>query len=668
MSFDLHLTGIAPWIVRYELSYEGKHPELKTAQLTRSSDRIEIKPPNPGVYTVRFLDVKDSSYPETIAIQADTFTKQFHPPSSASLSNDYRNQICIGESTSLKLSLSGTGPWILQYAILGPGLKSKQVLNATSNQYQVVTPEFQAAGKYSIEFRSIQDANGCKSELNIPPAQIEVVEQRPTVAFSGSHDHGSVSYRLASGSILDAPLVLDGLEPFNVELQFSENEDSQIWEQMAPITVNRRNNAIRLTKPGRYRLLSVKDRVCAGSAIEPKLATVKIIPKPTALIDGIRKISTAKEHPTFLKEVRVCPGEKAILSCHATGQGPFRLIYRVEYDPCPDSGFLKGTNCQKKHEDFNLNMAQQEAIIELQTPSPGLYTYSLISISDLHYQDVSLVTSQETNISATIRVHPLPGIKLKPQRRNVCVRSGLNPSLGLSMDVEGASPWILSYTVVCDRLGSVPAVAVGHQTEQKDVTIRQSPFLFVPEVNFTEVGVYRFYLHSIQDANGCKRSLSEAGDTESSLEVAVASEPSLSFEYSHSDYACVGEVINVKLQGVPPFTLDYSYEVKGVVLAKTVTVNDDEKGFFGGSWFGSSRDDGTSLQASQSITKKIGLKFAEEGRLRLHKLCHGTQDAGSDGRWCCKEYDGLEQNVYGLPSAKINEGHHAMELIREGRT
>lgn len=73
--FDLTLTGVRPWHVTYEIQFENTPPTSKTVIVQNPSDRIDIKPPKPGLYTVKFISFQDSKFPAAIPIEGLTYTQ-----------------------------------------------------------------------------------------------------------------------------------------------------------------------------------------------------------------------------------------------------------------------------------------------------------------------------------------------------------------------------------------------------------------------------------------------------------------------------------------------------------------------------------------------------------------------------------------------------------------
>jgi nucleoporin POM152 len=176
------------------------------------------------------------------------------------------------------------------------------------------------------------------------------------------------------------------------------------------------------------------------------------------------------------------------------------------------------------------------------------------------------------------------------------------------------------------------------------MTVSATPYSFLPDTHFDSIGQYSYVLTSLVDANGCTQPIMNEF-----VDVDVAPEPSCSFVVSQA-HACVGDVIELSLQGTPPWKVEYTFTgTNGTIATKTLDVV-AEKGLF-------TQHDGV-------VSRRVHMKFGHAGVLSVNRICHGGKKSGKG--WCCKDLSDMRMTVYGLPSAVINQGSNGMDIIREG--
>ena len=679
LSFDLSLTGNGPWTVWYDLVYQKGKPQRKNVLLSKPTDHIQIKPPNPGIYTVTFAQVQDSRYPEPIKIEGVSATQLFHAPSSVSLES-YDKHLCLGDHSDIKLRLAGSGPWSLSYDIISGSSRSSHSLeNVKESSLHFSTPALHEPGMHYVELKSVRDANGCTTDLRLSGIQIEVYDSRPTALF---HREGytaadaafsdRISMKMVSGQWTFLPVHLSGQAPFTLEVEFSEDEGAS-WRKLAPFSIDRPDGKLKTAKPGIYRLVSIKDRVCSGQIQAPNHCYLSTIPKPLASVRQVKDLPFHEQREKNFEDVAVCQSEKVSVGFHVDGKAPYVLEYQVDYDPCPSTVF-KGSKCRTITESKTFSSSQQDPSLDLATDLAGEYVYSLKTVSDEHYSKVAL---SGDDLSFRLRVHPHPNIYIPPMvaTQHLCLHSPLPSSEGVRLELEGAGPWRVDYDFSMD---SAPLHAPGSamSTTEKllsshTLVIPSSPYYFRPDGaggNFSEVGRYRYRVRKVTDSNGCFRVLTEHEAADPILEIVVSPQPSLSVmgaetaanRVDERSISCAGEVVEIMVQGTPPFRMEYAFEANGTLQTKTLDLDDHAN-----SIFRSIRDiklfDHEHGAMPNAIAKKVGLRFMEEGVLTLKQICHGKSEQ------CCRTLEGVQQHfVYGIPSVMINAGRHGTDVIREG--
>lgn len=689
LSFDLSLTGVGPWTVWYDLVYQKAKPQRKSVLLTKPTDHIQIKPTNPGVYTVTFVQVQDSRYPDPVPIQGVSATQLFHAPSSVTLES-HDEQLCLGDSAQFAVRVAGSGPWTLTYQLASKSVRTQQVLdNIRDAHYKFMTPPLNESGLHYVELQSVRDANGCTTELKIPGAKVEVYQQRPSASFyseefkTADEKDDAIALKMIGGQYTQIPVHFSGHPPFTVGVEFSEDTDGA-WRPLAPFTSDSAKGHIRTAKPGTYRLTTIRDHVCTGSVSSPSRARLSTIPQPTVSISRVqgKSLSEFKQMPA--EATAICQDEKASVGLTLSGKPPYAVRYRVDYDPCPTTIF-KGSSCRVLSEARTFNLAQNAPLLELETAQAGAYVYTLQSVSDDHYSDLPLDDGER---SFSLRIHSRPNIQARVASgpTHLCVNSALPKSRGVHLELDGAAPWTVHYDVTHDAGPVQGTVSSTEQTiRRSSVEFQSASVDFVPEdIALTDVGRYRLRLRNITDGNGCHRTLTEEQASQPVLEVIVSAQPDLALlgvvsggvlRPDERSLSCVGDTIELVVQGIPPFRMDYVYEVNGTVQEHSMNL--DGAGVTGGGGLfrdirlfdHQQRREAGQASGNGVIAKKVRLRLIDEGVVRFRRICHGQSMDGSAGdgaHWCCKELTGVEHFVYGLPSARINAGRHGTDVIREG--
>lgn len=202
-------------------------------------------------------------------------------------------QVCPGESVDLTITLTGTGPWNVNYNIGGVPSGS---FTSSNNTYTLTT---NTPGTYTIT--SVTDAN-CPG-TGIGQAVISNFVT-PTATMAGNPE---VCENSGNGPVI----TFTGQGPFTFVYAID-------GLPQPPITTNSNLYTIPAEESGLYTLLSMEGGNCDG-AVSGSL-DVEIIERPTALLTGGGAI---------------CDGEVANFNIQLTGNGPWSVQYSVDGVPKP---------------------------------------------------------------------------------------------------------------------------------------------------------------------------------------------------------------------------------------------------------------------------------------------------------------------------------------------
>lgn len=650
-SFEMDFTGKGPWNVKYELSSaDSTKPGtgIKTKKFESLKENFQITPPEPGTYTLKFIEFRDSKYPHYVSIPGKPYTQTFHKPPDVTIKK-YDSEICVGDDTKVPLELVGTAPWSLSYKLISPNnVVQKKIQQHKNKKLEISFPSLNDPGIYYLEFLEITDGNNCAVDLTkkSKPAQVKVFENRPTARFESPDNE---SYRLIEGKSLEIPVHLTGNKSpwnFGIERRLSPTHK---WEFFKDFSKGSREAMIQVFEEGEYRIKNVRDAVCRGEVAEPEVVRVSFVEKPSVIMKEVTGISWNEFLSKKSGKALMCEADNAEAHVLLSGKPPFSLFYEIS-----DEG--RGN---VEHE--SISVASDAATIPLHAKQKGTYRYSMKALTDDNYEKIAL----PEKFSFLQVVHGLPKAQFgKFGHRSVCLNNALKTEQFGSIDLRGESPWEVEYSLIFVQGNSEKEIA-----KRTISGITRSPYTFAPDTVFENIGSYRFRLNSVTDVNGCTSDLSKMKLSERSFLVKVSREPSLMIA-SETSYSCVTEYFQVDIQGIPPWKIEYSLysddekqweeEVIDIDYGKTKT----------GKWikmknFNLKVDGRKELDYETGLARdSIHFQFLKAGKLKLKTICHGS---AGDEHWCCKSLDSLSRLVRPLPTVRVSSGSHDVDVIREGQ-
>lgn len=255
--------------------------------------------------------------------------------------------ICLGSSTNLTFTLTGTGPFDVSYS---DGNTIFDLLDISSGHTVSVSPSQNTS--YSLV--SVADSNNPVCAGTLSGTAIINVNQLPTANISGDAE-------ICIGESTNITFTFTGVGPFDVVLSDGVNTN-QLNNISSGFTL-----PVSPLSNKTYTLVSVNDSQnpnCNGSISGS--ATVVVRPLPNAVISG---------------STTICIGNEASLQFTFTGTGPFDVVY--------SDGF----------QNFSETSVGNTLAVQV-SPSVNT-TYSLVSVTDLY-------CSKNVIGSTTIFVNPLP--------------------------------------------------------------------------------------------------------------------------------------------------------------------------------------------------------------------------------------------------------------------
>ncbi|KAJ2382425.1 hypothetical protein H4S02_005754, partial [Coemansia sp. RSA 2611] len=389
---DLELTGRPPFAVHYRernLRFPNSRAVTRVVRSQQRRHLFKVMPELAGTYEFEFFQLEDDNYPSGLPISS-TIEQEIHAQPSAkidTLSGRVPTRACMGEELELPVRLKGQGPWELVYNVVYENRRTaKTVTGITDESFTIQLGMFEQAGEYTVELAQVKDGNQCARDLLDVSTVINVREGGPRVSFQ-CPDNG---VRVLDGEQAQIPIYVAG--EFPVEVRYHKIGDAS--EQVYRATIRRKSqhsssqvDSVAAYGPGEYELVSASD-ICAGT-IDPQGArcTVHVEPKPSVWFatDHLHR-DGEEQNPGIWRLHESCEGAalQSAFELGLSGSGPWKLEYRVD--------FWTATNARSGVPAFvdrtatHTLVALQSSTLKPECCEPGLYRYTLLSVSDERYQ------------------------------------------------------------------------------------------------------------------------------------------------------------------------------------------------------------------------------------------------------------------------------------------
>ncbi|KAI0778735.1 hypothetical protein BD413DRAFT_465706 [Trametes elegans] len=249
------------------------------------------------------------------------------------------------------------------------------------------------------------------------------------------------------------------------------------WTRTLKTQAERKELTLRANAPGEYTITGVRGQHCEGDVLSPETCRVIERPHPTAEIEW--------------KKIHECSGDTGVsASLVLHGTPPFQVYYRSQRDNEPPREVAK-------------TFTSSRGELTVQPERSGHYTFKFIQLSDANYKKVEL-----KGPAIELDVHPPPAADFVSNAHGGRGKKSISSCSGNLVDVDvelrGTAPWNIEVQIVGPK-GSEVVPFSGIQTAKKTLSLP------IPKTIDREGGTFEIDLVSVEDAYGCKRSVSVPG-------------------------------------------------------------------------------------------------------------------------------------------------------------
>ncbi|TIB58503.1 hypothetical protein E3P78_03893 [Wallemia ichthyophaga] len=549
-----------------ELALLPRGPGVSAPPRLQKTQNIRYIPLNPSSlppppFIVRLKHVVDKSS-ELDARLARTEAVVVECPS-AGFASDQPTQPnhgdrCVGDKVGLQLGVRSAGGASVGWISRGPeGSDLRKLDNIGSTAYTTSAAHARAvstttsipinvtldrAGAYSLELASLADffANEpypslYESGLQHASSSVHYNSHpRPVVQFAGCTAEQPV--RLLEGEKASAELSVSvgGISPaegdVDVSVTYFDNPDLQRSGASTPLSVHipagHTHAALRVTRPGYYKMEEVRGEYCIGATHLPDVCGVQTTPRPTLNMD--------------IRTIEDCSGEVGIRAQMAlTGAAPFTLAYLVEF-----AG-------EAKRVEKRIHASRDE--LSLTPEREGEYKYTFLALSDANYRDIALGERGE-GITATQVVHPLAGASFAEPSTKRTVWSCESGTIDVQVEFTGSGPWTLEYQTSGTSASSIAAPTA---FSEKDIHNRRHTLAVPIPADIDRLGgQFRVSLAGVEDSRRCRKALAQDYTV-----VVQRVKPTARLSGATSATVRDGEsaYIPVRVTGDPPWVVGYEH-------------------------------------------------------------------------------------------------------------
>ncbi|CAJ0901791.1 5508_t:CDS:10 [Entrophospora sp. SA101] len=605
----LTFTGVHPWHVEYAVTFNGTR-QSKLIKSEKKTHTEIIKPDISGEYRYEFYHLYDNVYREGVKIDNVVYTQKVHPKPIAffkDINHKPAINTCVGNYVEFVVNFLGSEPFVLTYEVVFNSVKrnSFTVGAIEGPSHAINSPQFNIPGVYSVVLTRITDVVGCSQKLNESnQLTINVKKDKPTAGFQFANE--LLYFR--EGESIELPLQLTGNLPWDVGYRHLDYPDNlrkvhNLYDHSL---------AVKVSEPGKYELMEVKDAYCYGNIIpEMKETEVMWLPRPTLnLVEGEAELLPSPPAvQNYYKRKNVCEGVEDSVGLVLQGRAPWTITYQI---------------VSEKIDQF-----QQQTIgfpttrLHLNTGIAGHYIYNFTSISDDIYRkatSISLLLEQDVVAS------PKAQFVTKDDDHGMiyhCVNLPFSKKDSIKVRLQGLPPFGLVFDIIYEA---------GNQIERVNIEeINDMEYYFLPNRKFSLIGNYTVSIIQVVDANGCSRLLLDGPDTRITIQITDVATIERSFSQVHCTFPqqvhCVGDLLLYSLRGIPPWNITYIYD----------------------------------NQTRHAISKTSRFIFGADkpGNMTISEVCHQNNE-------CCSYPTDLIEMINDLPTAIVSEGKEVIEDIREG--
>ncbi|KAJ6503388.1 hypothetical protein C8R47DRAFT_1105937 [Mycena vitilis] len=306
------------------------HPWTKTLSTLGARRELDLRATAPGEYAI--LGVKGKWCAGDV-LAPETCTVIEKPKPTAEITWRKIHE-CSGDTgVSASLVLHGTPHFTVYYTIqkdAEPPRETQKTFHTSRGELSIQPSQ---AGHYNFNFAYISDANYRRVELNGPSIE-QAIHPLASAAFAGPQKRMLSS---CDGSVVDIDVELRGRGPWNMEVRVVSPTGSETLEIRDIKTAKK---TLQIPIPARV------DR--DGGTFEVDLVSIEDVYecKRPVTVPGI-SVNVRRVKPTakfYGDSVVVLEQERASLPLRLTGDGPWRLKYRLDESEIVQTAELKAAN------------------------------------------------------------------------------------------------------------------------------------------------------------------------------------------------------------------------------------------------------------------------------------------------------------------------------------
>lgn len=615
VSASLVLHGQAPFRVYYTEQQDDQPPLERSMIFSHSRGELTMQPDKSGHYIFTFVSISDSNYAK-VELDGPSIDQVVHPLASADFAGSVLKKSatsCAGDTVPIDLELKGTGPWNVEFQIIGPKGSDSFHISGVENsrqRVQIPIPEDlqKTSGTFEINLISAEDSY-CKRPVNVSGIVVHVKRTWPTAQFYGKIEQRHVT--ITEGEKASLPLRLTGDGPWRLRYRLKSDE-----KKTFRATLYSANDNLRVADKGTYEIIGIDDALCPGSIIS-KQATYHVdwIPRPSAKLSSSTIAYFHSYNGSYILP-SICEGASDYVDLDLTGRPPFQIMYNIAQD-----SEARGT---KLVDQPTFNSIQSRTRFQLQTSTAGRMYYEVKQIGDSAYplkKHGAAIIPRSERLLFEQEVIRRPSVRFKSRNRMTYCQNDTFMPLDPSSDdgiviFEGTPPFTLAL--------SVKDIAAS-EVETKVIKVHDHIWrLSIPSYRFKSIGSYLVTIESVADTSDCAQSaLNSMFNT---IWVDVAETAAIIPIDRRSDI-CAGDTVQFQLEGIPPWTVGYRIDNRAY---------------------------------SQEVkTSPFSLLQSQPGELVITSIAHQQ-------KMCKATVTDIRYTVHSLPSAKVGHGKRIIQDIHEG--
>ncbi|KAI3617591.1 hypothetical protein CBS9595_003500 [Malassezia furfur] len=612
------LEGEPPFRLLYEVQRQGEAPRRQVRVVEHQTrDQLEFWPSTEGLVTYRFLALDDANYAH-VPLDGPTFTQVVHPLADAAFTatRDAKDAVarsCGRAQTDAEVALTGHGPWELTYSVRqangAPAEHRTVAINASRYTLHVDLPQdvVRSDARATISLERLRDGKGCERRLATRDLRVDVSHTRPTVGFLPGSAEAARAFTVRDGAPARLPVRLTGDAPWH--LMYAYRPTPEAPSEVHSATLHHANDVLTVYGPGTYTLQTLRDAHCDGDVLEPQHTfEVAVRPRPRAAFAPAAG-HLAANGSALRAPVCVGVADAAPLALHGYAPVSVRYLHQAP---------------QRAREAHTFATSETTPPLPLRTDVAGWHTYEITDVGDALYASAGISAgagAQRLEQMVYPRAHArFASTKV---RTAFCVGDTLQGALP-RVELAGTPPFTLRMTLRPDAASAVPAhdARAAYTFTRRIDDTHYTPQLDAEAFVFGASGTWTLALDEVRDATGCAASLAD----QPALRLDVVETAGIAPASTRTDY-CVGEQIDYVLQGMPPWTVHYTFN-------------------------------GRERRAT-SKTPEFARTADEPGTLVVHSAAHQQNQ-------CRSTRAATTAHIHALPSARVSSGRHRVESLHRG--